>query len=97
MAIVRQVVVPLLDDVTGKGIKRVTVAASLLALVGTGFLELGDAHASWNDLWCVAQAVGFGVAFTRIEVGARFSVFMDAMYRCCLPLAVCRCPCGGLQ
>ncbi|CBJ33735.1 Inner membrane transport protein yicL [Ectocarpus siliculosus] len=61
------VVVPLLDAVTGKGIKRVTVAASFLALVGTGFLELGDAHASWNDLWCVAQAVGFGVAFTRIE------------------------------
>lgn len=63
-----QVVVPLLDAVTGKGIKRVTVAASFLALLGTGFLELGDAHASWNDLWCVAQAVGFGVAFTRIEV-----------------------------
>ncbi|CAM9486055.1 unnamed protein product [Ectocarpus fasciculatus] len=61
------VVVPLLDAVTGKGIKRVTVAASFLALIGTGFLELGDAHASWNDLWCVAQAVGFGVAFTRIE------------------------------
>lgn len=61
-------VVPLLDAVTGKGIKRVTVAASFLALLGTGFLELGDAHASWNDLWCVAQAVGFGVAFTRIEV-----------------------------
>ena len=72
MAVVRQVVVPLLDAVTGKGIKRVTVAASFLALVGTGFLELGDAHASWNDLWCVAQAVGFGVAFTRIEVGAVF-------------------------
>lgn len=63
-----QVVVPLLDAVTGKGIKRVTVAASFLALLGTGFLELGDAHASWNDLWCVAQAIGFGVAFTRIEV-----------------------------
>ncbi|CAM9269168.1 unnamed protein product [Scytosiphon promiscuus] len=61
------VVVPLLDAVTGKGIKRVTVAASFLALLGTGFLELGDAHASWNDLWCVAQAIGFGVAFTRIE------------------------------
>lgn len=63
-----QVVVPLLDAITGKGIKRVTVAASFLALLGTGFLELGDAHASLNDLWCVAQAVGFGVAFTRIEV-----------------------------
>lgn len=61
-------VVPLLDVLTGKGIKRVTIAASFLALLGTGFLELGDAHASWNDLWCVAQAVGFGVAFTRIEV-----------------------------
>lgn len=72
VAVVRQVVVPLLDALTGKGIKRVTVAASFLALVGTGFLELGDAHASWNDLWCVAQAVGFGVAFTRIEVGAVF-------------------------
>lgn len=59
---------PLLDAVAGKGIKRVTVAASFLALLGTGFLELGDAHASLNDLWCVAQAVGFGVAFTRIEV-----------------------------
>lgn len=66
-------VVPLLDALTGKGIKRVTVAASFLALLGTGFLELGDAHASWNDLWCVAQAVGFGVAFTRIEVSHVFT------------------------
>lgn len=63
-----QVFVPLIDALAGRGIKRVTVAASLLALLGTAFLELGDAHASWNDLWCVAQAVGFGVAFTRIEV-----------------------------
>lgn len=60
--------VPLIDTLAGKGIKFITVAASLLALVGTGFLELGDAHASWNDLWCVAQAAGFGMAFTRIEV-----------------------------
>ena len=60
--------VPLIDTLAGKGIKFITVAASLLALVGTGFLELGDAHASWNDLWCVAQAAGFGLAFTRIEV-----------------------------
>lgn len=58
----------MIDTLAGKGIKFITVAASLLALVGTGFLELGDAHASWNDLWCVAQAAGFGMAFTRIEV-----------------------------
>lgn len=63
-----QVFVPLIDTLAGKGIKLVTLCASLLALLGTGFLELGDAHASWNDLWCVAQAVGFGAAFTRIEV-----------------------------
>lgn len=51
-----------------KGIGLMTVVSSLLALLGTGFLELGDAHSSWSDLWCVAQALGFGVAFTRIEV-----------------------------
>eukprot|EP00904_Undaria_pinnatifida_P005012 jgi/Undpi1/1640/HiC_scaffold_11.g05030.m1 len=62
------VFVPLFDTLAGKGIKFITIVASLLALVGTGFLELGDAHASWNDLWCVAQAAGFGMAFTRIEL-----------------------------
>lgn len=68
ISFVHQVFVPLFDTLSGKGIKLVTLAASLLALTGTGFLELGDASASWNDLWCVAQAAGFGMAFTRIEV-----------------------------
>lgn len=76
-----QVVVPLVDAITGKGIKRITVAASFLALLGTGFLELGDAHASLNDLWCVAQAIGFGVAFTRIEVSRVPLMYNAARHR----------------
>lgn len=63
-----QVFVPLFGAVFGNGIKLVTVVASLLALLGTGFLELGDASASWSDLWCVAQAVAFAMGFLRIEV-----------------------------
>ncbi|CAM9218345.1 unnamed protein product [Choristocarpus tenellus] len=61
------VFVPLIESFSGKALKPITFVAAGLALLGTGFLELGGAAPSINDLWCVAQAVGFGVAFTRIE------------------------------
>lgn len=63
-----QVFVPLFGALLGNGITLVTVASSLLALLGTGFLELGDSSTSLSDLWCVAQAVAFAIGFVRIEV-----------------------------
>lgn len=63
-----QVFVPLVNTLTGKGIKLITMVAACLAITGTSFLELGGAKPSLNDLWCVVQSFGFGVSFTRIEV-----------------------------
>jgi hypothetical protein len=60
--------VPLIDWASGKGIKLTSGIAAALALLGTGVLTLGDAAVpTVGDLWSLGQAVGFGVAFTRIE------------------------------
>jgi hypothetical protein len=60
--------VPLIDWATGKGIKLTSGIAAALALLGTGVLTLGDAAVpTVGDLWSLGQAVGFGIAFTRIE------------------------------
>jgi drug/metabolite transporter (DMT)-like permease len=63
------VVVPLVNWISGKGKpSTITSIAAALAVMGTGLLELGDvAPPSVGDAFSLLQAVGFGVAFTRIE------------------------------
>ncbi|CAN0087423.1 unnamed protein product [Discosporangium mesarthrocarpum] len=61
------VFVPLIQAVSGRGMSLLSAGAAGLALIGTGLLELGGKGPSLNDLWCVAQAMGFAMAFTRIE------------------------------
>eukprot|EP00611_Tribonema_gayanum_P027379 TRINITY_DN6749_c0_g3_i1.p1 TRINITY_DN6749_c0_g3~~TRINITY_DN6749_c0_g3_i1.p1 ORF type:complete len:331 (-),score=76.81 TRINITY_DN6749_c0_g3_i1:4-975(-) len=62
------VIVPLINWLRGKGIQWNNGIAALLALLGTGVLELGDSSVpTMGDLWSLGQAFGFGIAFTRIE------------------------------
>ena len=69
------VVCPLLDLLDGKQIPWQSWAAAVLALVGVGVLEMGDAGIALSpgDLWAFTQPIGFGVTFWK--TGKMMSAF----------------------
>lgn len=62
------VVCPLLETLDGKKVSTSTWRAAALAVAGVGILEVGGGVSpSIGDLWSLAQPIGFGVGFWKIE------------------------------
>lgn len=60
-------VVPFLAGVTGRGVRPLTWAAAVTALVGVSLLEQGGAAPCAGDAWSILSAVAFGVQIFRTE------------------------------
>ena len=58
---VQVIVVPLLAGLSGRGIKALTWASAIVALVGVGLLEQGGAPPSVGDVWSLLSAIFFGI------------------------------------
>lgn len=58
---VQVLVVPLLAGITGRGVKPLTWASCVIALVGVGLLEQGGAPPGIGDVWNLLSAVFFGL------------------------------------
>lgn len=54
-------VVPLLAGITGRGVKPLTWASCVIALVGVGLLEQGGAAPGIGDVWNLLSAMFFGL------------------------------------
>ncbi|KAK9816430.1 hypothetical protein WJX72_000116 [[Myrmecia] bisecta] len=61
------IVVPLLAGLSGKGVKPLTWASAIIALVGVGLLEQGGKAPNIGDAWGFASAVLFGIQVFRTE------------------------------
>jgi drug/metabolite transporter (DMT)-like permease len=61
------IVVPLLAGLSGRGIRPLTWASAVVALVGVGLLEQGGAPASMGDVWSLMSAIFFGIQVFRTE------------------------------
>jgi len=62
------VICPLLDLFAGETVKAKSWVAAALAVFGVGVLEIGGAsQPSIGDLWALAQPIGFGMGFWKIE------------------------------
>lgn len=60
-------VVPFLAGFTGRGVRPLTWAAAVTALLGVSLLEQGGAPPSIGDVWSIVSAVAFGVQIFRTE------------------------------
>ena len=60
-------VVPFLAGLSGKGVRPITWAAAVAALVGVSLLEKSGAEPGLGDLWSVISAIAFGVQIFRTE------------------------------
>jgi len=60
-------VVPFLAGLSGKGVRPITWAAAVAALVGVSLLEKSGAEPCLGDLWSVISAIAFGVQIFRTE------------------------------
>ena len=62
------VICPLLDLFAGESVKAKSWIAAALAVFGVGVLEIGGtSQPSIGDLWALAQPIGFGMGFWKIE------------------------------
>ncbi|EKX40444.1 hypothetical protein GUITHDRAFT_88716 [Guillardia theta CCMP2712] len=62
------VICPLLDLFAGETVKAKSWIAAALAVFGVGVLEIGGtSQPSIGDLWALAQPIGFGMGFWKIE------------------------------
>lgn len=59
--VLQVLVVPLLAGISGRGVKRLTWASCIIALVGVGLLEEGGAPPSIGDFWNLLSALFFGL------------------------------------
>lgn len=60
-------VVPFLAGFSGRGVRPLTWAAAVTALLGVSLLEQGGAPPSMGDVWSIVSAVAFGVQIFRTE------------------------------
>ena len=54
-------VVPILAGLSGRGVKPLTWASCIVALVGVGLLEQGGAPPGVGDIWNLLSALFFGL------------------------------------
>lgn len=64
-------VVPFLAGLSGRGVRPITWASALAALVGVSMLEQSGSAPSWGDLWSALSAIAFGVQMFRTEYWSR--------------------------
>ena len=67
-------VVPLLAGISGRGVKPLTWASCVIALVGVGLLEQGGAPPGIGDVWNLLSAVFFGLQVCPFAVAAPASL-----------------------
>jgi drug/metabolite transporter (DMT)-like permease len=60
-------VVPFLAGFSGTGVRPLTWAAAVTAVLGVSLLEQGGAPPSMGDVWSIVSAVAFGVQIFRTE------------------------------
>ncbi|KAA6429417.1 MAG: hypothetical protein FRX49_00811 [Trebouxia sp. A1-2] len=60
-------VVPILAGLSGRGVKPLTWASCIVALVGVGLLEQGGAPPGVGDVWNLLSALFFGLQVFRTE------------------------------
>lgn len=64
-------VVPFLAGLTGRGVRPLTWASALAALVGVSMLEQSGSPPCLGDLWSALSAIAFGVQMFRTEHWSR--------------------------
>lgn len=64
-------VVPFLAGLSGRGVRPITWASAVAALVGVSLLEQSGSAPSWGDLWSALSAMAFGVQMFRTEYWSR--------------------------
>lgn len=64
-------VVPFLAGLSGRGVRPITWASAVAALVGVSMLEQSGSAPSWGDLWSALSAMAFGVQMFRTEHWSR--------------------------
>lgn len=64
-------VVPFLAGLSGRGVRPLTWASALAALVGVSMLEQSGSPPSLGDLWSALSAISFGVQMFRTEHWSR--------------------------
>ena len=64
-------VVPFLAGISGRGVRPLTWASALAALVGVSLLEQSGSPPSFGDLWSALSAMAFGVQMFRTEYWSR--------------------------
>ena len=63
----RQVlVVPILAGLSGRGVKPLTWASCIVALLGVGLLEQGGAPPGVGDVWNLLSALFFGLQVSQV-------------------------------
>lgn len=60
-------VVPFLAGINGRGVRPLTWAAAVAALVGVSLLEQSGAAPCMGDVWSIISAIAFGVQIFRTE------------------------------
>ena len=61
------ILVPIINGLSGRGIRLRTWIGALVALVGVAFLEQGGSPPSVGDVWGIASAIGFAFGMVRVE------------------------------
>ena len=59
---------PILAGLSGKGVKPLTWASCIVALVGVGLLEQGGAPPGVGDVWNLLSALFFGLQVIELKV-----------------------------
>lgn len=71
-------VVPILAGLSGRGVKPLTWASCIVALVGVGLLEQGGAPPGVGDIWNLLSALFFG-----LQVSCVVPILSDTVAACC--------------
>lgn len=58
--------VPILAGLSGRGVKPLTWASCIVALLGVGLLEQGGAPPGVGDVWNLLSALFFGLQVSQV-------------------------------
>ncbi len=67
IAVHQVLVVPILAGLSGRGVKPLTWASCIVALVGVGLLEQGGAPPGVGDVWNLLSALFFGLQVFELK------------------------------